>query len=579
MASDAEVISQDDLQDLLVELKVSEDFAEPYFERAKLYYKLTRLFNIDEPWPYSTKISTPDTLSFVEDTASSIFNTLFGAQPFIRWKPTRGFSQGILTEALDAITAWLIESNYDQFMQEAYSATHIKVMYGTNHFGVFPKYDKFRKKERVCVGADFIAADFWDLIPCPQDVVGGNQARYQWWRQWMTTEEVKQAFEDEVFEGDWDRVPKQGGAVDYEWHKTLLAEVGWTNYVPGEEDLHEVMYRFSDGHVITIVNRGYIVQDTLAQTPDDPPYPYNVPFLDQRYIIFPKEYWGMGIPESIEQLARDKNLIRSQHRENADMNLNSIVKVARDGDVDLDTLEFYPGAIWMMEDPKDVEVWSPPDVTSQTVIAIENQIMEDMERATGRSRYSKGETPPHARETATTVMRLQQAGASRIEAQIRITEAVTVRGLAWQLALIASEKLDEKIFEQVTGKTKKEVFVDTDKWELKYQVDARPTGSSISAIKELRTEQLLRTLEVMKDIDPLLAQKDPEPFRLGMRQVLHKLFMSLGMTKEEADETVPKIEKGKEGGAKEIGPGELGTEDELAQVEAAGRAFGQGGVQ
>jgi len=128
---------------------VSEDFAEPYFERAKNYYKLTRQFNVDEPWPYSTKIATPDTLSFVEDSAANIFNTLFGAQPFVKWKPTRGFEQGVLTEGLDAATVWMIESNYDQFMQEMYAATHIRTMYGTSHFGVFPEYDKFRKRDNV----------------------------------------------------------------------------------------------------------------------------------------------------------------------------------------------------------------------------------------------------------------------------------------------------------------------------------------------------------------------------------------------------------------------------------------------
>jgi len=563
---------------LLIEIKASEDFARPYFERAKTYYKLTRLFNIDEPWPYSTKIATPDTLSFVEDSAANIFNTLFGAQPFIRWKPTRGFKQGVLTEALDAVVAWMIESNYDQFMQEMFAAQHIKTMYGTSHFGIFPEYDTFRTNKRACVGARFVAADYWDLIPCPHDVVGGLQARYQWYREWMTSAELEEEFENGIFQGDWDKVPKEGSAIDYEWHKTLLREVGWAEYTPGEEDLHEILYRFANGHIITVVNRGYIARDTLKTTPEDPPLPYNVPFLDMRYIMFPKEYWGMGIPESMEQLQRDKNLIRSQHRENVDMNLNSIVKVARDGDVDLDTLEFYPGAIWMMDDPKDVDVWSPPDVTTQSVIAIEDQIMGDMERATGRSRYAKGETPPHARETATTVMRLQQAGASRMEAQVRLTEAVTVRGLAWQLALIAQDKLDKNIFEQVTGKKKNEVFVDTDKWELKYQVDARPTGSTVAAIKELRTEQLMQILKIMTEMNPEMAQNDPTPFRVGMRETLDRLYMSLGMTAEDVNELLPLIEEKQGQPTEAIQPGALGTESELAQIQGVANQF-QGGGQ
>lgn len=567
---------QDDLHDLLTEIKLSEDFAEPYFDRAKEFYKLTRQFNVDEPWPYANKIATPDTLSFVEDAAANLFNTLFGAQPFVRWKPARGFKQGILTEALDAVTSWLIESNYDIFSQEMFAAQHIKATYGTGHFGVFPEYDEFRKSKNTCVGARFVCADYWDLLPCPNDVLGGSLARYQWHREWMTEDEIEEAFEDGIFKGDSDMYPREGSAVDNLWHQTLLQEVGWENYVPGEEGIHEILHRWSNGHVITIINRGYIVRDTLATSPDNPPLPYNVPFLDMRYIMFPKEYWGMGIPESMEQLQRDKNLIRSQHRENVDMNLASIVKVNRNGNVDLETLDFYPGAIWMMDDPNDVEVWSPPDLTTQSVVAIEQQIMQDMERATGRTRYGMGQTPPHGRETATTVMRLQQAGLARMETQVRLTEAVTVRGLAWQLALISRHKLNDDIFKQITGKPKKEVFAETDKWELKYQVDARPVGSTIANIKELRTEQLLRILDIVSKLDPRIAQTDPVPFRVAMREMLHKTFMSLGMTSEEADETVPKINQNQQTPTpRELQPGEAGTEDELEAVRAGAENFGQ----
>jgi len=407
-------------------------------------------------------------------------------------------------------------------------------------------------------------------------------ARYQWYREWMTGDEIETALDNKTFRGDWADIPREGGPVENKWHKELLQELGWENYIPGEDGLHEVFHRFAGGQVITIINRGIIVRDTLITTPNKPFLPYNVPFLDMRYIMFPKEYWGMGIPESMEQLQRDKNLIRSQHRENVDMALNAIVKVARDGDVDLDTLEFYPGAIWMMDNPKDVDVWTPPDMTTQSVIAIEQQIMQDMERATGRTRYGMGQTPPHARETATTVMRLQQAGSSRMETQVRLTEAVTVRGLAWQLALIAKEVLLDDIFDQITNSTKGKVFASTDDWDLKYQVDARPTGSKVAAIKELRTEQMVRVLEILSKMDPQLAQNDPEPFRVSMRETLHKVFMSFGMTTEEADSFVPKIVQQSGGGkppVQAIPPGAMGTAGEMSKVKAVGQQFlqNQGG--
>ena len=128
-----EASSHAELQTLLEELKLSEDFVEPYFERAKDWYKLTRQFITDTDWPYSNKCATPDTLSFVEDASANIFNTLFGTIPFISWKDQRGFQSSDLTDRLERGTSWMIESRIDEFLLEQYGCQHNKVMYGTSH--------------------------------------------------------------------------------------------------------------------------------------------------------------------------------------------------------------------------------------------------------------------------------------------------------------------------------------------------------------------------------------------------------------------------------------------------------------
>jgi hypothetical protein len=573
------LVRSDKLVSLLHELKYSEDYARPYHQRAKDWYKLSRQFLTEPGWPYINQIHTPDTFAFVEDAAAKIYNTLYGTMPFLTWKPRKGFldvdSGGPkVATALEDVTNWMIESNTEQFSMEGYAYTKNKCIYGTGHLGVFPKFDTFRGEETV-VGANFVSADYWDLLPNPNDWMGGRHATWQWYREFMTKDAVKDLFDRGVFKGNFKDVPEVGSAYDdpeKNWHTKLLHQLGWERWVPApeDEDLWEVFHRYEDGHIITIINRGYVARDTKQTLPNgETALPYNVPFIDSKYTIFDKEYFGVGIPEIIESLQRDKNLIRSQHRDNIDLVLNAIVKVSRDGDVDLSTIEHFPGAIWLADRVEDVVREEITDVTSSQVLSIENKIELDMDRGVGSSRFSRGEQPMHSRETATAVVRLQQASATRLDTQIRLTESAGVRGMGWQLGLLAQQELNDEIFEKIAGATKEEVFGpdnDESEWDLRFKVDAFPLGSSITAVKELQAQQMTQILEIMSQMDPQRLQLGQDKRSLEMGTVLENTFISMGLTREEAQKLIPKV--GPEGqGA--LTPANAPNQEDLGQIEAA----------
>jgi hypothetical protein len=560
------------LKELLNELKQSEDFAEPYFERAEDYYKLSRIIpNDDAEWPYLNRIRTADTFSFVEDASSKIFNTIFSVFPFISWKKRVGLGNEGLPTILESLTNWMIESEIDEFTHEQYEAVKTKCIYGTSHFGIFPHYDTYKRGE-VCVGARYLTADFWDVLPNVADYRAGRNARSQWYREWLDPAEVESMFKDGTFIGSFADIPEVGsaeGGFKREWHKELLQEIGWENYPISEPNGMEIWNRYDDGQVITIINRGYIARDTALTTPRKKYLPYNVPFTDMRYIIWPKEYWGMGVPESLEQLQKDKDLIRSQHRENIDLVLNAVMKVKRDANIDINDLEMYPSALLMVEDMDDIEIWTPNDVTSQSVIPIESKIETEMDRSTGLYRYGRGETPPHGRERATTVVKLQQAGLGRMETQIKLTELYAIRRMGYQLAMLGRHKLNKDIFQKVAGVSKEEAFKDTDDFDMKYLVDAQPVGSAVSQIKELRIDQMLQTLDLITKFPPAITQDDPEPFRVAIRKVLATTLVALGHSKREVDEEIlPKL-----AGSTTQPPivaasrGKRGTPDEVAALK------------
>lgn len=563
------------LSELLNELKQSEDFAEPYFERAEDYYRLSRMFPTEDDgsWPYVNRIQTADTFSFVEDASSKIFNTLFSVIPFLSWKKRVGLGNEGLPTVLEGATNWMIESRIDDFTHEQYEAIKTKCMYGTSHFGIFPDYDTY-KRGTACIGARFMTADFWDVLPNVADYRAGRGARSQWYREWIDPAIVEEMFEDGTYNiGTFTDVPEissSGTGYKEEWHKNLLTDIGWENYPISEPQGYEIWNRYEDGQVITLINRGYIARDTAKTTPTKKYLPYNVPFTDMRYVMWPKEYWGMGIPESLEQLQKDKNIIRSQHRENIDLVLNAVMKVKRDANIDLADLEIYPSAILMLEEMDDIDIWTPEDVTSNAVISIENKIESEMDRATGQYRYGRGETPPHGRERATTVVKLQQAGLSRMETQIKLTELYAVRRIGYQLGMLARHKLNKDIFQKITGVSKKDAFKDTDNFDMEFLVDAQPLGSAISQIKELRIDQMIQTIELIQTIPPAATQNDVEPFRVSLRPVLSETLIALGHARRVVDEEIlPRLNaKGTVPGVAAESTGARGSPEEVGVLKA-----------
>lgn len=491
----------------------------------------------------------PDTLAFVEDAAAKLYSTLYGSIPFVVWKAQRGFATTRLSEALEAGCEYMVESNIEEFAHEGYEGQKNRVMYGLGHFGVFPHYEPLKRKDKdVCIGARYVSADFYNLLPCPDDYTAGRYGRYQWYREFLPEDEVAAMFEaGGPFEGDFAQVPKGSFAMD-DKHKALLVKLGWEEWMHrADEDLWEVWHRYSKGHVISIINRSYCARHTLKKTAKNPKglvyLPYNMPFGDMKYITWPKEYYGMGIPETIEQLQRDKNLVRSQHRENVDLALNAVLKVRRDALIDYENLEIYPTAIIPVNNPDDVTPLIIPDMTTQSVLPIEDKIEKDMERALGQSRYGMGLEPPHARETATTVLRLQQASFARMDTQIKLTEMVSIRSLAWKMAAILENNMHKGLFEDITSHKHADVFKE-DKYpaaDLRLKVKAVPLGSSLAAIKELRVEQMMRTLELVTSVPTAYFTEAPEPRQPNVPAIVVNTLLAMGLQRDEVERLIPRI--------------------------------------
>ena len=561
------------LMDRLRELKASEDYAKPYFERAKQHYKTFKMVNDDVDWPFANKVFTADTSKYVLDAIAKIYTTLFGETPIFAWRERYGDGASKLTENLEQLTNWMIDFSGDDFTEEQYDTTFNKAVFGLGYLGVFPMYDKFKGKD-VCIGGRFFAPDFWDVLPSWR-AYRAKVARHMWHREWLHIDEIAEKFESGYFTGDFDQVlGSNGQPYDSKWHTELLQEIGMEDWIPDEDsNMVEVWNRYANGEVESILNRSYIGRNTAITAPGY--LPFDHPWTDTRYIKLPKEWFGMGIPELLQFLQLDKNLLRSQHRENLDMIMNAVIKARRGAGIDIDMLEWYPGAVWMLSDLDDVQVEQMQDAMSGIVLNLEAKLEMEMEDLSGQPRYSRGMTPPHGRETATTVARLQQAGLTRMDMQVRMTEMSQIRDLGWKLALLAKDKMHDDIFEKITrGKTKDQVFEQTDDFDLKYLVDAQPMGARITAVKELKADQMMQLFQMASQIDPALTANDPNPYRISLRSIMEVMLKAQGLHEDIIEKTLPLVQGGPGGGmvdgkAKAVPPGTLNNPQDLAMFAEA----------
>jgi hypothetical protein len=326
------------LQWLLKRLADSEEYCDPYFERAKRHYKLCRFGSAvpEEDWPYVNRTRTRDIFAFIEDSAAIMVQSLLGQYPFYAVLPRRS-SQFELQYGLDSTKIaeqMAIALNYQvghedtEFFEEMVDFFKEGGIFGTSYAGIYPRFGNDGKY----VGPLVKTIGFWDVLP----IAGArrvSKAKGIFVREFMSLEEAKDLAKKGGQEGIIERLSQSPGTEpDSQWHKDLLAECGIANYTVSNDNI-EIIHYFSGGHVITLANRAMIIRDSRepVQGAVLKPFPYDQPIVQYKFIPLPLEFFGIGIPEVLEVLQEDKNLIRSARRDNIDLTINKVLGPRRCG--------------------------------------------------------------------------------------------------------------------------------------------------------------------------------------------------------------------------------------------------------
>ncbi len=506
---------------LITRLGKSEDYCRPYFDRAKRHYKLYRFSTAvsDADWPYVNRVRSRDIFAFVEDTTAIMVSTLFATSPFISVIPRETGNSFIKVLPIDIIKiARQVERVLDyqlshedtDFFEEIIDYIKEGGIQGNSYLGVYPKFDA----SGVYTLPLLKNHGFWDVLPVPGSK-RLSRSRGVYIREFLSMDDLEDQKKLGVF-SNIERVTDTSEDTN-KWHKALLEECGVTNYADTEDV--EVIHYMSGGHIITFANRKVILRDTTIPNADGTftqPYPYAMPVVQYKYVALPGEFFGMGIPEILEVLAEDKNLVRSARRDNIDLCINKILLTKDGSDPNYDLMRFFPGAIWpdMMD---KVDTFDIPDVT-QSSYAEEEMIGKDMENALSLFGYARGMTPEHS-EQPTTVMKLQQAALNRVDVNIKLAEYTVLQEIARKVVMLDRMYMKKEDYEAILGEPDAGFYMLPIEY-INRCYTIKPVGSSVTNIKEIRQQQIQFALQTLMGMPPQLMQANIKPFTVDYYELM-----------------------------------------------------------
>ncbi len=528
-------IEKDILSHVLRCFHKSEDYTYSYFNRAKDHYKHYRLYRNKQDYPYANSVFTPDTFTFVEDITSKIVQTLVARSPVFSVVPRYGGVDKIARQ-LERAVQYCIENEDFEFFLEFCDLVKNGSIFGTSYMGIYPDFDFSMSGELSYKGPRYDFTDFWDILPDPMCRRLNAKARYIIKRSIRYYEDIEDLGNKGIY--DKGQVSKlkdmNSGNLDQD-RRDLLQEIGVESFISTEKGKHEILEYFTGGNCVVIGDRQVVLKDTTKNKIS--PYPYPLPLVDYRYTQVPGEFFGIGIPEIVKDLQADKNIIRSQRRENVDLILNKILKLKIGAEVDIDTIKFFPGAIWEVGNLDDIAEMDLRDVT-QSAYMEEEKVDLDMENATGSYRYSRGQNPQRE-ETATAVVRLQKAAMSRFDIIIKQTEFGAMRKIARMVVLQMRTFMPQQMYERIIGEPDAGFYaIPTN--DITRFYDFIPVGSSITNIKEVRAQQIMQAQQMLLGVPPQIQQM--EGFHVNYREVL-RMGLEEALDIKNVDRLLPLVQQ------------------------------------
>jgi hypothetical protein len=487
MAQNAEQLEE--LKKWLQRYYNSENYCADFFKKGRENYKLYKCYKEGGEKVYRHDIFVPYSFAFMEDMTASLMLSITASPVIFSLEPrVRAISPEVCQE-LEQIIQWAITDESCEFLLELE-----ELIKNVNIFnvGYLINYPILSGESNNFQRMHFDTPSTLDVYPEPNIK---RLSRMNWVikKSWETVDVLKEGQKTGEYK---DVGESMGGYSDDDEVTKLLREVGIStvgNYFDEKKQTVELLDCMFDGHVVTIGGRRAVIRDTTKN--EAKPFSDKFPMLDCRMTGAPGEFFGLGLLESIKPLQKELNILRSQRRDNISLILNKLfIYDILAGEVDLSTLFSAPGNVIVTTNQDALKELPIQDVTGSSYKE-ENSLQYDMQNVSNMWDYARGATPKR-RETASGIIRLQQAAQGRNEWTLRKIDSYVLQPACKRLLVYLREYLPRPEYEAIVGQqSHADEFYALDVEKIKRFFQVQPMTESIQSLKEMNLNMFMQAFD------------------------------------------------------------------------------------
>jgi len=470
-------------------------------DRWKRFYKLYRSYRDASSHPFKSNIFVPYIFSIVESLVPKMLGTVFNTRPIISIQPRKGRTVG-LCKLLESLLEYQLDEEQLEFFSKILEFFKETCIYGTAFMKVIPRFN-----DDELVSFNYIDLEPIDLFNIFPDYRAKSIRRMKYIIQlsYMDLDELQHMEK----QGFYKNVKEVGNILEAnmnidEAKRQRLASVGILDEYgfDAQRKTVEVLEYWDRDKIYVIGGRKVILKE------EDNPFSGLLPYIMARYVPVQHELYGIGIPEVAESLQEELNTVRNQRMDNVNLIINRMFVAHKYADIDFDQLVSYPGNVILTNNMDAVKPLDTRDITKSAYME-EEIIKRDIDNATGEFAYSRGEAPER-RETATGIVRLQQAANIRFDTIVKSLEFTVLRHIAKMFLWLDYHFLSPEAMAKIVGqeefmKYNGIEFYNQDIEDVLKQYNFQPMGSATTAVKEVRIQQMMQAYRLF-NMDPMINQ-------------------------------------------------------------------------
>jgi hypothetical protein len=493
---------RDTLKMWLTRFQRSDEYQEPFRKRGRENYKMYRGWKDGAEKVYKHDIFVPYSYAFLEDLTAYFMLSVIASDTLYSLQPRWAGVTVDMCRALESIINWVVLEDRTEFALEIEELLKNLNIYNSSYLINYPSHMEVETGAKNDAGEP-VKADAFDYLyldaphpflmfpePGPKRL---SRANWLIKRSFENIDNIKDWQKQGIYTKNIDEIKPGEKTSETDPIEELLKSVS-IGSVEYNQNKIELLDCFFDQDVITIANRRTIIRDTREDILR--PYSEKFPVLDCRFSGAPGEFDGIGAVEAMKPINKDINLLRSQRRDNVALILNKVFKYDMlAGEVDLTTLFSAPGNVILMQG----DCISELETTDLTVSGYkeEQSLIYDLQSVVSFWDYGRGATP-RRKETATGIIRLQQAAQARNEWHLRKLDAYILQPLCKRIITYVRESLPEQDALAIVGPEYAvpiKEFFQLSTADLKRLLQVRPLTDSISSVKEIDTNQFLQAFD------------------------------------------------------------------------------------